>query len=715
MIISIIDLKFNVVAIVENYLSFIWNDHYEEIGDFEIVIPAGDKKTLSNIHNDYYVQCSDSDRTMIIEKIEYKTDLDNGNTVIVSGRSLESILQRRIIWKDDGSVTLIDKDVINDRYGTSIESDSSIPIFLVIQYLLEDNIINPSNSLRKIDQFYSSISIDSSIDTETDPTKYVTPACSYQGDVLYDVIVAICKAFDFSFKMVLNINDTTSNYYNKFLIVFYKGISHLSCQYENGYVCFSKEYDNLLNSDSYIDMANYKTMAYYKGQASEWIVKEFDPNEPVATGYIRIYNNAAYASKVTYVNVPHAWNSSEWDLCEEWVLTKAYAIGEYVTHNKISDTSYNVYRCSKAVVDYSSSTTYSSGAAVRYNNWMYVSLVNNNTNHTPSGLNHGAKNAYWYSCADVYECFNAQSWEAVNDIEKNEYYVYGDIQDASTKGLDRRELFVDATSVPSSYDYYMKDDEGEDLETQRTWIIDEATYVATLKDMTLSELTAPSNRMTKEFSAEVETKLSFVYGKDYKLGDIIEVKDDFGFVDSVIVKSFIISVDESGNESAYPTFESVEASTIVTKYLLVNEDLSTGTFLVKVPESAEFNGTQTIATSTYEGTTYYLISYRKRVTSDATFVDGRTMRIMDVVAWCTDTNVITDGRYQASDKLFTEGPAVVGTPLFYRDREIVSGEIYDNVGTVNPNWLPPSGTNLGVVATINESADQYRNILLANI
>ena len=710
MMISILDLKFNVVTIVENYTSFIWNDYYEDLGDFEIVIPAGDKATLSNIHNDYYVKCSESDRTMIIEKIEYKTDLDNGNTVIISGHSIETILNRRIIWKDDGSITEINKDVINDRYDAGL-IDESVPIFLAIQYLLDDNIIEPSNSLRKIDQFYSRLTVDASID---EPMSLVTPSCAYQGDLLYDVIRAICQSFDISFKMVLNTEDSSSDDYNKFKIIFYKGVNHLSSQQKNGYVCFSKEYDNLLNSDSYVDMSTYKTMAYYKGQASEWVVKEFNKDEPVAVGYIRIHNNAAYASKVTYADVPHAWNAAEWDLCEEWTLARSYAAGEYVTHNKISDTSYNAYRCTNAVINYNSGTSYSKNNAVRYNNWMYISLVDNN-NHSPAGLAHGKQNNYWYSCADTHECFNAQSWEAVGDIEKSDYYIYGDIQNGSSSGIDRRELYVDATSVPSSYEYNVKTDGGEELETKRTWIIDEATYKATLNDMTLSELTAPSNRMTKEFSAEVETKLSFIYGKDYNLGDIIEVKDDYGYVDSVVVKSFIISVNESGEQAAYPTFESVEASTIVTKYLLVDEALSTGTFLVKIPESTEFNGKQIIATSEYNGTTYYLMSYRKNVTSDATFATGRSTRILDVVAWCRDTTVYTDGRYQSSKDLFNAGPNVIGTPLFYRDREIVSGETYDNVGIVNPNWLPPEDVNLGVVKTINESASQYRNILLANI
>ena len=62
------------VAIVDSYKSFIWNDRYCDLGDFELYIPAGEVELLANIHQDYYIQCSESDRTMIVEKVNYKTD-----------------------------------------------------------------------------------------------------------------------------------------------------------------------------------------------------------------------------------------------------------------------------------------------------------------------------------------------------------------------------------------------------------------------------------------------------------------------------------------------------------------------------------------------------------------------------------------------------------------------------------------------------------------
>ena len=95
------------VAIIDSYKSFIWNDRYEDLGDFELYIPADAVELLANIHQDYFIQCSESDRTMIVEKVDYTTDLEDGSFVTISGHSLEAILKRRIVWNDDGKITQV--------------------------------------------------------------------------------------------------------------------------------------------------------------------------------------------------------------------------------------------------------------------------------------------------------------------------------------------------------------------------------------------------------------------------------------------------------------------------------------------------------------------------------------------------------------------------------------------------------------------------------
>ena len=227
------------VAIVDSYKSFIWNDRYCDLGDFELYIPAGEVELLANIHQDYYIQCSESDRTMIVEKVNYKTDLEDGNFVVISGRSIESILERRIIWNDDGKITQVNLTKILDPKSEEMDAGTHFPVWMAIEYLLKLYIIDPESCgnkpQRKIDGF-KFVEPD-----KDDPIYSITmPPCSYNGDNLYDAIKSLCDMFDFSFKITLNTEDK-----NMYFSLF-KGVSHLASQTDNPYICFSNDFDNLI-------------------------------------------------------------------------------------------------------------------------------------------------------------------------------------------------------------------------------------------------------------------------------------------------------------------------------------------------------------------------------------------------------------------------------------------------------------------------------------
>ena len=225
------------VAIVDSYKSFIWNDRYEDLGDFELYIPADAVELLANIHQDYYIQCSESDRTMIVERVHYATDLEDGSFVTISGRSLESILLRRIVWNDDGSVTQINSTKILDPKSKNQDSGTQFPLWMGIEYLLKLYIIDPeacgNKPQRKINDF---VFVQPKA---SDPIYSIMMSpCSYQGDNLYDLIKALCDMYEISFKLVLNPDD------KKMYFSLYKGVSHLASQSENPYVCFSSDFDN---------------------------------------------------------------------------------------------------------------------------------------------------------------------------------------------------------------------------------------------------------------------------------------------------------------------------------------------------------------------------------------------------------------------------------------------------------------------------------------
>lgn len=210
----LLDTSFNTIAIIDTYESLIWTDRYQEAGDFELYL-ASSYTNLNLFQKNRYLWCKESEHLMIIEGISLSTDAENGNHLTVTGRSLESILDRRIIWTQT--------DLNNVNFQTAV------------QRILNENVINPSAADRKISNFIFESSSDSYISS-------LRLTAQYTGDNLYDVIVTLCKLFGLGFSITLNDG-------NQMVFKFYNGLDRSYEQTANTYVIFSSEFDNIINSN----------------------------------------------------------------------------------------------------------------------------------------------------------------------------------------------------------------------------------------------------------------------------------------------------------------------------------------------------------------------------------------------------------------------------------------------------------------------------------
>lgn len=210
---TLLNTSLDAIAVIDDYESLIWTDRYQEYGDFEIYTPVT-PDILSVVKQDYYLINRDSDHTMIIEKLLIKTDVETGNHITITGRSLESILKRRIVWKQR-SIT------------GSLQNG--------IKTILEENIINPTNSKRKIDNFIFEESTDERITS-------LKIDAQYTGDEIYDVVSKLCKEHEIGFRVTLNNN-------KQFVFKLYAGTDRSYEQTENPYVIFSPNFENIVNSN----------------------------------------------------------------------------------------------------------------------------------------------------------------------------------------------------------------------------------------------------------------------------------------------------------------------------------------------------------------------------------------------------------------------------------------------------------------------------------
>ena len=141
---TVLNTNLEAVGIVDSFISLIWTQRYFEAGDFELCLPM-DTSLLEVLKEDYYVVNSESESVMIIEDIEITTDAEDGERLIITGRSLEQLLSRRIVWN---------KTNFSRTYADSSDNVGTIPNFQNgIKQLLNENVISPAIAARAIPKF----------------------------------------------------------------------------------------------------------------------------------------------------------------------------------------------------------------------------------------------------------------------------------------------------------------------------------------------------------------------------------------------------------------------------------------------------------------------------------------------------------------------------------------------------------------------------------
>lgn len=227
--ILVLDTNLEAIAILDMFESFIWTDRYSKCGDFELYTLM-DVGLLHYIKQDYYLMFRDSEHLMIIEKLLISSDTEDGTHLTVSGRSIESVLDRRIVW---GLKT----------YKGNLQAG--------IKMLLNENVISPSDPDRRIDNIVFEESDDPAI-TSLDID------VQWTGDNLYEIIQKICEEHKIGFKMTLSDNN------KQFIFKLYAGADRSYSQTNNPYVIFSPKYENIANSnyvESKMDLKNVTLIA----------------------------------------------------------------------------------------------------------------------------------------------------------------------------------------------------------------------------------------------------------------------------------------------------------------------------------------------------------------------------------------------------------------------------------------------------------------------
>ena len=230
----ILDRSFNTQCIIDAFESFIWTDRYREPGDFELYMPV-ERAPLEYMVEGYYVWIETSDRLMIIEDINITSDAEEGPHVKLTGRTLESLLDRHVVHT---RTTVI---------GT-LQSG--------IKKLLMENAIEPRDEHRVLPGLRFVESTDERV------TGLMMNA-EYLGEDLLTIVEEQCELNDLGFKIVYNEDE------GMFDFSLYFGEDRSYDQEDLPWVVFSSRYDNLLGSNYYESKKELRTAAIVVGAESD--------------------------------------------------------------------------------------------------------------------------------------------------------------------------------------------------------------------------------------------------------------------------------------------------------------------------------------------------------------------------------------------------------------------------------------------------------------
>ena len=197
-------------GIIDQYASAIWTVQFYGLGDFELITYP---KYLDLIYPGVLLKKENNDNVMLVEKVAVKYDVENGNRVTVTGKSLKAILCKRIVWSQ------------MNLSGTVEDA---------IRQVITENAISPSDSARELP-----------IRLETAHGYTETIEAQLFGDNVGEWIASVCNQYGYGWDVVLD---------DGMVFKLYKGTDRTYTSGEP--VVFSPKYGNIYT-------ANYQISSDY--------------------------------------------------------------------------------------------------------------------------------------------------------------------------------------------------------------------------------------------------------------------------------------------------------------------------------------------------------------------------------------------------------------------------------------------------------------------
>jgi hypothetical protein len=260
--IFILDVLLRPTDVVDKYISFIWTERWDSMGDFELITIATPNNKRRFVP-DTKLSISESKRVMIVETIEETTDVEKGAVLKVKGRCLNLILEKRPCVQYStfsGAIT-----ATWDTYGwTPLE----LPVlyFFSICYWGDSS---PGDVIPFIQEEGSLYPVENIADPWPVDFEWSTKPMD-----LYTAIRNICTAYDIGFRFYKDPN-ASKLYFEATM-----GCDRTSEQTDFTPVIFSQDMANLIDTTEFTDYEKHHNailvIYYYKDEAeNDLTISEF--------------------------------------------------------------------------------------------------------------------------------------------------------------------------------------------------------------------------------------------------------------------------------------------------------------------------------------------------------------------------------------------------------------------------------------------------------
>lgn len=225
--IYILDKNYERIGELSEQEDIVFNKRFNDVGYCALKV-AADVEMFNLLRAGNYIFRYDDDMICKIVTPQIDTDVEQGDYLTVDAEDMNNILAGRIV-----------------RWDVSFSGLAAE----FIKRLIVENIINPAQTARKIENF----EFDDSNFSEF--TETINVAKDTVTKDLLQLVITICKTYNYGFRVSLNIET------HKLVFRLIKGKNKATTESEE-YVEFSPNFANIISSKYKEDMSNYKNVAY---------------------------------------------------------------------------------------------------------------------------------------------------------------------------------------------------------------------------------------------------------------------------------------------------------------------------------------------------------------------------------------------------------------------------------------------------------------------